>query len=153
MFAGQREDSFFSDIPGIFDLINPRILGPEGHGQTGKWCGWFQGFKGFNILTFAIQVPLVNLPAPITYTDAFTGTSHGLGVYATVSRQRITLRSASGDSANSGPWIQLNRLGNPFFNELLVAIEDNDNYNRDVPTNDAAKYASTPEAALLISTL
>jgi hypothetical protein len=151
MFAGSREDSFFCDIPGIFDLLNPRILGPDGHGQTGSGV---DGFKGFNVLTFAIQVPLANLPAPITYTDAFTGTSHGLGVYASVSRQRITLRNSVGDDTNSGPWIQLNRLGNPFFNELLVAIQDKDNYNRDFPTNDAvryAKYASTPEAAVLIN--
>ena len=37
-----------------------------------------------------------------------------------------------------------------------MAIQDKDNYNRDFPTNDAAKYAkyaSTPEAALLINTV
>jgi hypothetical protein len=153
MFAGSREDSFFADIPGIFDLLSPRILGADGHGQTGNG---FDGFKGFNVLTFAIQVPLANLPAPMTYTDAFTGTSHGLGVYASVSRQRITLRNSVGDNTNSGPWIQLNRLGNPFFNELLVAVQDKDNYNRDFPTSDAGKYAqyaSTPEAAVLINTV
>ena len=77
MFASKREDSFFCDIPCIFDLINPRILGPDGHGQTGNGV---DGFKGFNVLTFVIQVPLANLPAPITYTDAFSGASHGLGV-------------------------------------------------------------------------
>ena len=151
LFAGSREDSFFADAPGIFDLLNPRILGPDGHGQTGNGV---DGFKGYNVLTFAIQIPLANLPPAIPYTDAFTGTSHGLGIYASVSRQRITLRSASGDNTNSGPWIQINRLGNPLFNEVLVAIQDKDNYNRDVPTNDAsryAKYASTPEVALLIN--
>src|SRR5579863_2973976 len=152
-FAGSREDSFFADAPGIFDLLDPRILGPDGHGQTGNG---FDGFKGYNVLTFAIEIPLANLPAAIQYTDAFTGTSHGLGIYASVSRQRITLRSASGDNTNSGPWIQINRLGNPLFNEVLVAIQDKDNYNRDVPTNDAsryARYASTPEVALLINTV
>jgi len=151
MFAGSREDSFFCDIPGIFDLLSARILGPDGHGQTG---GGVDGFKGFNVLTFAISVPIANLPAPIAYTDAFTGLSHGLGVYASVSRQRITLRNSVGDNTNSGPWIQLNRLANPFFNELLVAVQDKDNYNRDFPTNDAvryAKYASTPEVATLIN--
>ena len=151
VFAGSREDSFFADAPGIFDLLNARILGPDGHGQTGNGV---DGFKGYNVLTFAIQIPLANLPAPIAYTDAFTGLSHGVGIYASVSRQRITLRSASGDNTNSGPWIQVNRLGNPLFNEVLVAIQDKDNYNRDVPTNDAARYAqyaSTPELALLIN--
>ena len=153
VFAGSREDSFFADAPGIFDLLDPRILGPDGHGQTGNGV---DGFKGYNVLTFAIEIPLANLPAPIAYTDAFTGVSHGLGIYASVSRQRITLRSSSGDNTNSGPWIQINRLGNPLFNEVLVAIQDKDNYNRDVPTNDAAKYvkyAATPEIALLINTV
>jgi hypothetical protein len=153
VFAGSREDSFFADAPGIFDLLDPRILGPDGHGQTGNGV---DGFKGYNVLTFAIQLPLANLPAPVQYSDAFTGASHGLGVYASVSRQRITLRNTSGDNTNSGPWIQINRLGNPLFNEVLVAIQDKDNYNRDIPVNDAAKYAkyaTTPEIALLINTV
>jgi len=151
VFAGSREDSFFADAPGIFDWLNPRILGPDGHGQTGNGV---DGFKGYNVLTFAIQIPLGNLPAPIAYNDAFTGTSHGLGIYASVSRQRVTLRSTSGDNVDNGGWIQVNRLGNPLFNEVLVAIQDKDNYNRDVPTNDAAKYAkyaANPEVATLIN--
>src|SRR5579863_8954621 len=100
VWSGPRDDSFFADAAGIFDLLDPRILGPDGHGQTGNGV---DGFKGYNVLTFAIQIPLANLPAAIQYTDAFTGTSHGLGIYASVSRQRITLRSASGDNTNSGP--------------------------------------------------
>jgi hypothetical protein len=151
VFAGSREDSFFADAPGIFDLLDPRILGPDGHGQTGNGV---DGFKGYNVLTYAIQVPLTMLPSPIAYTDAFTGTSHGLGIYASVGRPRITLRNSAGDSTNSGPFIQVNRLGNPLFNEVLVAIQDKDNYNRDVPTNDATrykKYALNPEIATLIN--
>lgn len=151
VFAGSREDSFFADAPAIFDLLDARILGPDGHGQTGNGV---DGFKGYNVLTYAIQIPVANLPAPISYTDAFTGTSHGVGIYASVSRQRITLRSSTSDNTNSGPWIQVNRLGNPLFNEVLVAIQDKDNYNRDVPTDDAAKYAqyaSNPEIATLIN--
>jgi hypothetical protein len=153
VFAGSREDSFFADAPGIFDLLDARILGPDGHGQTGNGV---DGFKGYNVLTYAIQIPLANLPSPIAFESPFTGASHGLGVYASVSRQRITLRSEFGDNVNAGPWIQVNRLANPLFNEVLVAIQDKDNYNRDVPTNDAAryaKYASTPEIALLINTV
>lgn len=150
LWAGPREDSFFSDIPGIFDLLSPRILGPDGHGQTG---GGVDGFKGFNVLTYSLQIPLSSLPS-LTYSDAFTGTSHGVGIYASVSRQRIRLLNTSADAANSGPWIQLNRLGNPLMNELLVAIKDKDNFNRDVPTSDAAKYAqytTDPEVAVLIN--
>lgn len=150
VWAGPREDSFFADIPGIFDLLDPRILGPDGHGQTGNG---FDGFKGFNVLTMALQIPVSSMPQ-IAYNDAFTGASSGVGIYASVSRQRVTLRSTSGDSNNSGPWIQVNRLGNPLFNEALVALQDKDNYNRDVPTSDISKYrnyALNPELPVLIN--
>lgn len=150
VWAGPRDDSFYADTAGIFDLLSPRILGPDGHGQTGNGV---DGFKGYNVLTFAIQIPISSLTA-IAYNDAFTGTSHGVGVYASVSRPRITLRSTSGDATSSGPWIQVNRLGNPLFNEVLVALKDKDNYNRDVPTDDSAKYktyALTPELPVLIN--
>jgi hypothetical protein len=149
-FAGLRDDSFFADTPGIFDLLNPRILGPDGHGQTGNGV---DGFKGYNVLNYSLQIPLSSLPQR-AYNDAFTGASHGIGVFASVSRQRITLRSGSGDPVASGPYIQVNRLGNPLFNEVLVALRDKDNYNRDVPTNDAtryAQYATNPEVAVLLN--
>jgi len=160
VFAGSREDSFFADAPGIFDLLNARIIANSSSGTSlGQAGGGVDGFKGYNVLTFAIQIPLGNLPTPIAYSTPFLnfpngGTAHGLGIYASVSRQRITLRSATGDNQNSGPWIQINRLGNPLFNEVLVAIQDKDNYNRDVPTNDStkyAKYASSPEVAVLLN--
>jgi hypothetical protein len=149
VWSGPREDSFYADAPGIFDLLEKRILGPDGHGQTGSGV---DGFKGFNVLTFALQIPLSSLPS-IAYKDAFTGASHGVGVYASVSRPRITLRSTSGEAVSSGPWIQVNRLGNPLFNEVLVALKDKDNYNRDVPTDDAkyATYAENPEIAVLVN--
>ena len=150
VWAGPREDCFFADAAGIFDLLDARILGPDGHGQTGTG---YDGFKGFNVLTFALQIPVSSLPS-IAYSDAFTGASHGVGVYASVSRPRLTLRSTTGDPTTSGPWIQVNRLGNPLFNEVLVALKDKDNYNRDVPTNDVARYqtyAMTPELPVLIN--
>ncbi len=150
VWSGPRDDSFFADAAGIFDLLDPRILGPDGHGQTGNGV---DGFKGYNVLTFAIQIPVSSLTA-IAYNDAFTGASHGVGVYASVSRPRVVLRSTSGDPVTSGPWIPVNRLGNPLFNEVLVALKDKDNYNRDVPTDDATKYktyALTPELPVLIN--
>jgi hypothetical protein len=149
-FAGLRDDSFFADAPGIFDLLNPRILGPDGHGQTGNGV---DGFKGYNVLNYSLQIPLSSLPQ-IAYNDAFTGLSHGIGIFASVSRPRITLRNSAGDPTQSGPYIQVNREANPLFNEVLVALRDKDNYNRDLPINDAArykKYATDPEVAVLIN--
>ena len=155
VFAGSREDGFYADTPGIFDFLDPRILSNtkgKGLGQDGTGV---DGFKGYNVLHYAIVIPLTDLPS-FAYQGAFTsgGTNSGVGVYASVSRPRITLRSTTSDNANSGPYIQVNREANPLFNEVLVAIKDKDNYNRDLPTSDAAKYqtyALNPEVAVLIN--
>jgi hypothetical protein len=164
VFAGPREDGFYADTPGIFDLLDPRILDNDGNsgdglGQDG---GGADGFKGYNVLGFAIQIPIASLPV-FTYTAPFAnlaaplpalGVSHGVGVYASVSRPRITLRRTDGDPVPSGPWIQVNRMGNPLFNEVLVALRDKDNYNRTLPTVDSsvfATYALNPEVAALIN--
>jgi hypothetical protein len=50
--------------------------------------------------------------------------------------------------------VQVNRLGNPLFNEALVALVGKDKYNRTSPTTDAATfatYARNPELAVLIN--
>jgi len=155
VFAGPREDGFYADTPGIFDLLNPRILDnngtlADGLGQDGNGV---DGFKGFNVLHFGIVIPVSQLPS-FPYTAPFpVRTSTGVGVYASVSRPRITLRRTDGESVESGPFVQVNRLGNPLFNEVLVALKDKDRYNRTLPVADAqfGKYALNPEVARLIN--
>ena len=151
VFCGPREDGFFADTPGIFDLLDGRIIAPTGtFGQTG---GGVDGFKGFNVLHYAIVIPLTDLPS-IAYTGALQPASTGVGVYASVSRPRTTIRRPTGQDIASGPFIQVNRLANPLFNEVLVANVDKDNYNRTSPTSDAAlfsEYARTPELAALLN--
>jgi hypothetical protein len=142
-FAGPREDGFYADIPGIFDLLDGRILGPGGLGQDGSGV---DGFKGFNVLAYAIQIPLESL--------ADLPGSPSVGVYASVSRRRIRLLQSHRNPVDSGPWVQVNRMGNPLFNEALVALRDKDNYNRRPPTVDAfsfASYALNPELVELIN--
>lgn len=153
-FAGPRDDGFFADVPGIFDLLNVRILDNDddlgdGLGQDGRGK---DGFKGFNVLTFGVQIPLDSLP-DLPYNDAFFGPQTGVGVYASASRREMTVRNAGDDVDNSGDWIQVNRLGNPLFNEALVAFADKDRYNATDPTGDSqyAMYATQPELATLIN--
>jgi hypothetical protein len=156
VFAGPREDGFYCDIPGIFDLLDPRLLAPGGTGVD--------GFKGFNVLAYAIQIPVDSLsafPYDAPFGDLATpplpsvGAAHGVGVYASVSRPRITLRRSDGGPVNSGPFVQVNRMGNPLFNEGFVALKDKDNLNRTSPTGDDAfaTYAENPELAFLINTV
>jgi hypothetical protein len=119
------------------------------------------GFQGFNLLTYGIQIPVGSLK-PKSYAAPFAdlakplpaiGEANGVGVYASVSRQRVTLRRTDDRPLDSGPWIQVNRLANPLFNEVLVALRDKDRYNRTSPEGDAsfATYAENPEVAGLIN--
>lgn len=155
VFAGPREDGFYADTPAIFDLLDGRILDndsdpSDGFGQDG---GGVDGFKGFNVLAYGLQIPFDSLPS-FPYDDPFFGPSAGVGVYASVSRPRITLRRTNGEPLNAGSFIQVNRMGNPLFNEVLVALKDKDKYNRTSPIVDAAQfagYALNPEVASLIN--
>jgi Domain of unknown function (DUF4331) len=65
VFAGPREDGFYADTPGIFDLLDSRILDNDGDlsdglGQDGNGV---DGFKGYNVLAYAIQIPVSSLPS------------------------------------------------------------------------------------------
>jgi hypothetical protein len=150
VFCGPREDGFFADTAGIFDLLEDRIVAGGSLGQTG---GGVDGFKGFNVLHYAIVIPVSQLPN-VAYQGVLQGSNVGVGVYASVSRPRNTLRRPNGEDVSSGPYIQVNRLANPLFNEVLVASVDKDNYNRTSPPQDPtlySKYANTPELAALLN--
>ncbi|MCW1925617.1 DUF4331 domain-containing protein [Luteolibacter arcticus] len=152
-WAGPREDGFYADTPGIFDFLDPRIIGNDSGNGLGQDGGGVDGFKGFNVLSYAIQIPLTQLEA-VAFTNPFLGAQSGVGVYASVSRQAMTMLSAKKDPKHSGKWVQVNRLGNPLFNEVLVALRGKDVYNRTSPVNDATAfktYAENPEVAFLIN--
>ncbi len=155
VFAGAREDGFYADIGGIFDLLDERVLLPSPTGTFGQAGGGVDLFKGYNVLHYAIVIPVSDLPS-FRYPAPFpVRTSTGVGVYASVSRPRVTLRGTSAENVNSGPFVQVNRLANPLFNEVLVALRDKDRYNRTMPTADAAfaRYALNPEIAVVINAL
>ena len=40
----------------------------------------------------------------------------------------------------SGPWVQVSRLGNPLFNEVIVPIGDKDRWNAVDPIDDAGEF-------------
>jgi hypothetical protein len=141
VFAGPREDGFFADTPAIFDLLDPRIV------ATGPGV---DGFKGYNVLAYAIQIPVASLPV-FPYTAPFAdlaaplpamGDASGVGVYASVSRPRRTVLKPGKEPQYSKTFTQVNRMGNPLFNEVLVPLQDKDRYNRTSPSGDAVDFAT-----------
>jgi hypothetical protein len=148
VFAGQREDGFYADYTGIFDLLDARILDNDGDlsdglGQDG---GGVDSFRGHNVMSIALQIPLDHLNSVSGFPT--------VGVYASVSQQRIHMLRSDGEPVNAGPWIQVNRMGNPLFSDLFVPLGAKDIYNRTSPTQDEdllADFAEEPELAELFN--
>ena len=104
VWSGHREDGFYSDIPGVFNLLDPRILqgalgsggNPQGETPPGTPSAGTDGFRGYNVLVYAIQIPLSDLPS-IPYNTVpnpvFFGApvQRGVGVYASTARPKVTL--------------------------------------------------------------
>jgi hypothetical protein len=135
-FAGQRDDPFFGDIGAIFDLVAIR----KGTGDKG---GGKDFFAGYGVHTFAVQVPIASLGAK-------NGT---IGVWASVDRPRITTRGAK--TVASGRWVQVNRLGNPLVNEVIIPTTLKDRWNALQPWNESEfrRYYESPLLAAVINKL
>jgi Domain of unknown function (DUF4331) len=135
-FAGQRDDPFFGDIGAIFDLVAIRK-------GTGNMGGGKDFFAGYAVHTFGVQVPIADLAAK-------NGT---IGVWASVDRQRVTTRGAT--TRSSGGWVQVNRLGNPLVNEVIIPTGLKDRWNALQPWSESQfrKYYETPILAAVINKL
>ena len=159
VFAGQRAEGFYVDLGSIFDLLDLRpfenlhlIPTPAAPGVNGT--------NKLNVHTIAIQVPMNLLTQNgSTPTDA-TLSSSVIGVWASASRPAVRLRhdgegDDSGEDREVGPWIQVSRLGNPLFNEVIVPLGNKDRWNALPPYRDAEflQYVQHPEVAGLLPVL
>ena len=134
-FAGQREDAFFGDIGQIFDSLGFR----KGTGSTG---GGKDFFAGYGVHAIALQIPIGQIDT----------SSHVVGVWASTDRQQISVGKKSNGAKK---WVQVSRIGNPLFNEVIVPTELKDQWNRETPATDSkyAKYVTGPVLAALINKL
>ena len=134
-FAGQRDDPFFGDIK-MFDLVAIR----KGTGNAG---GGKDFFAGYGVHTIGLQIPIADLKAK-------NGT---VGVWAAVERKKVTTRGQK--TRDAGGWVQVNRLGNPLVNEVIIPTGLKDLWNAQQPWNDSAykKYHETPILAAVINKL
>ena len=147
VFAGQRADPFFVDLGAVFDLADLRPLQFLHTGPLFPAPG-VDSFTGVNVFTIALQIPKTKLTSNSTNpTDVMSPTSV-IGVYASASRQS-ELRTVGQPTVQSGDYVQVARLGNPLFNEVLVGIARKDEWNHSDPTKDAAFVdgVSNPEIA------
>ncbi len=154
VFAGQRAEAFFVDLGSIFDLGTLRPFQSLHLIPSANAVG-VNGLQGLNVHTIAIQVPKSDLirkgPSPTGVNDP----AAVIGVYASASRRKSSVLRSDGTKSSSGPYVQVSRLGNPLFNEVIVPMADKDRWNRVSPYQDSqfAKYVAKPELAGLLPAL
>jgi hypothetical protein len=159
VFAGQRAEAFFVDLGAIFDLGDLRPIAnlhatfglPALQAATGV-----NSTANVNVHSIAIQVPISDLAKGGTAPTSTSATSSNVGIWTTASRRKArVLGSDGGTGIASGPFVQVSRLGNPLFNEVLVPLAQKDKWNAQPPSGDKAYAAGVahPELAGLLNVL
>jgi len=153
-FAGQRADPFFLDL-GVFDLLALRPLQNLHKVVPLQAVDGVNSFNGFNVHTIAFQIPITKLTTDGQAANA-DGSNSIIGVWATTSRRQTRVLSANGMGDNqSGDWVQVERLGNPLVNEVVVPLGVKDHFNATPPSGDGefVPAVTNPELAGLITAL
>jgi hypothetical protein len=155
VFAGQRLEGFYVDLGAVFDLGDLRPF-QNLHVIPSAAAPGVDATKGLNIHTIALQIPISQLTSNRSVPSDATSKQAVIGVWSSASRRRVRIISGSGDaSPEAGPWVQVSRLGNPLFNEVIVPLGRKDEWNAQYPVNDEQfrGYVEHPELAKLIPVL
>jgi hypothetical protein len=156
VFAGTVEDPFWIDLGAAFDSLNFRSQGftipgvltnAQDADDTQNYAA--DDVSGFNVNSIAIQVPITEL----TSTGAVlppTDPKATIGSWGVTMRPRITIRG--------GPPIgilfkQVQRMGNPLVNELLIGTGSKDTFSMSEPVHDSqfADFLLDPLLARVIN--
>ena len=109
-----------------------------------------------NVHTIAIRVPIKQLTRDGSAPTDPMRRKAVLGIWGAASRRKTrVIDQANDERAEVGPWVQVSRLGNPLFNEVVVPLGEKDKWNASHPAEDKefAKYVEHPELAKLLPVL
>ena len=154
VFAGQRLDPFYVDLGSIFDLGDLRPLNKVGPLKLAATHG-VDSLSHMNVQSIALRVPKTALTSNGSHpTDAGKPISV-IGVWTSASRRRSVIHNSDGTTTQTGPYVQVSRLGNPLVNEAVIPMALKDQWNADAPARDSeyAKFVGHPELQSLLNVL
>ncbi len=147
LFCGPVDDPFFVDLGGIFDLGHTRAGGVGVDAPK-------DGLRCKNVHAICIKVPISMLQKDgkdVTQAANILDANFVIGVWASASRQATRTLNGDGTQGQSGPFVQVSRLGMPLTNEAVIPIGKKDYWNSLTPYNEGSAfdaYLSNPELAL-----
>jgi hypothetical protein len=146
VFSGTVDDPFFIDLGGAFDTANlhtgpsgiPGVMntsteppGTSTDGANGSYAA--DMVSGFAVNVIALQIPITMLTST-GMIEPPTSPHATIGVWATTSRQNVQVKRVGGSSSS---FQQVQRLGNPLINELIIGTGTKDYWSMSQPVNDA----------------
>ena len=137
VFAGQRAEGFYVDLGSVFDLVDLRPF-QNLHVNPLAATPGVNGTNKLNVHSIAIQLPKSMLTRDGSTPTNVNDPRSTIGVYASASRQtaRVLVPSGQGQVVESGPFVQVSRLGSPLFNEVMIPLGRKDFWNTQSPNND-----------------
>ena len=112
--------------------------------------------KTFNVHSIVLQVPISEVTRHHDRPTDVMSPGSVIGVWATARRRKgRVFDKKKGRYVGHGPWVQVSRLGNPLFNEVIVPMSEKDGWNSSVPRLDSeyAKFVNKPELGALLPAL
>ncbi len=155
VFAGQRNDPFFVDIGSIFDLADLRPIENLHLIPTPATAG-VDTLQTLNVHSIAIQVPIKALTVDGSAPTNVLSSKAVIGVWGSASRRKLRISDgANSERSEAGPWVQVSRLANPLFNEVLIPMSRKDEWNASHPIDEARflPFVQHPELAGLLPVL
>jgi hypothetical protein len=149
VFVGQRKDPFVVNLGETFDLVNIRYpaveLDPLAEFAT------VDSLADKNVTSFVLEVPI----------DCLTegkGPIIGGWTSASVPLQRqlsVPPQQGLDPTFQTGPWVQVSRLGMPLVNEVVIGLKDKNRFNASEPKDDGqfADYVTHPTLPALLEIL
>lgn len=124
-FAGLTDDPFFFDIPAELRYRASLIAGSP---DPTFFDRARDSFAGYNVMMIVLSVPASLLRGP-------AGNTIGLSAFTQIRSK--TFRSDDGEDRNSGGLVNVDRMGVPAVNTVLIPFLRKDEYNRASTIDDA----------------
>ncbi len=165
VFAGTVEDPFWIDLGAAFDSLNFRagafpsgvpgvLTDAQDADDTRNFAA--DAVSGYNVNAIAIEIPIAMLTRTGRREPA-TSPAATLGLWGTTSRPRTrTYSNQPGAPAHfSQNLVQIQRMGNPLINELLIGTGSKDRFSQSQPSSDAqfAAFLLDPLLARVLNSI
>jgi hypothetical protein len=146
-FMGQRDDPYYLDEKGIFDLVNlcaDGLFGIAGARTTD--CE--DVFTAFNTFAIALEIPMTDIfPQGIPHNGVFMSESTDslLRVWVSADRREREIVDRTNNVTGyryEGPYRQVGRHGNPLFNAGLVGTSRHTTFLRAHPKKDVTNFGA-----------